>query len=215
MGQTLSVGQIVAECLAAEGIQYEWDGTAASPILVRPDPSLTGISPKNQQEVQEVYRTQDHRFLDTGRLPETVFDSIEGNPVRILNIARLRAQKLDYPLPRGSRRQPKVGDTVKLGFHVPGAVHPLAREECGEVADLVQVESMWVEVTFVEDRDSQRLYRGELTGMPLFIDPARLRLGSPVSFTAEHVYPGEETPATRAARRRKARSRRRSKKGRK
>jgi hypothetical protein len=55
---------------------------------------------------------------------------------------------------------------------------------------------MFVEVTGIRGYHPHQVFRGELVNVPEFIDPAVLRLGSPVEFTAGHVYPGETRART-------------------
>jgi hypothetical protein len=67
------------------------------------------------------------------------------------------------------------GDHVKLGFGCdPG-------QRCNS-------EWMYLEVTAVEGSWPDAVYRGELVNRPAFINPARLRVGQPVEFRAEHIY---------------------------
>jgi hypothetical protein len=71
--------------------------------------------------------------------------------------------------------RPIPGDHVKLGFRCdPGA--PFKNEW------------MFVEVTAVAGDWPDAVYRGELCNCPVFIDPARLRVGQPVEFRAGHIY---------------------------
>ena len=53
----------------------------------------------------------------------------------------------------------------------------------------VQVELLWVDVSTCRDSSGRRLYLGELATEPLFIDPAKLRIGSGVLFTPKQVFP--------------------------
>jgi hypothetical protein len=70
------------------------------------------------------------------------------------------------------------GDHVKLGFRVDPEYQ----------AEGLNGEWMWFEVTAVEGQWPNVLYRGELLNLPLFIDPAVLRLGQPVEFRGEHIH---------------------------
>ena len=101
---------------------------------------------------------------------------------------------------RGPRREPRVGDHVKLGFLVRDAVGPLARGESADIADRVQLEAMWVGVTSVVRTSPEPVYRGELLNVPVFLDPGKVRIGSRVDFTADHVYPAENDSTTWARR---------------
>jgi hypothetical protein len=66
---------------------------------------------------------------------------------------------------------------------------PAAHAALGEAVYRVLLESVWVEATAARGQSPCCVYRGEPLTMPRFIDPARLRLDSPVSFTPEHVWP--------------------------
>jgi len=188
---SLAIGEIVAECLKDQGIRYEWDKEPGNPILVKMEPSLAGV-PIGRHHHAEIPLGDNYRALRTPRLPESSFDRMEGNPVRLLNLATLRRLNIDVPYLRGPMVTPRVGDHVKLGFLVADAVAPQAREEMGDLMDRLQLESMWVEVTSIAGKYPQCVYRGELLNAPHFIDPEHLRIGSPVTFTAEQVYPAEE-----------------------
>jgi hypothetical protein len=48
-------------------------------------------------------------------------------------------------------------------------------------------------------RAAQRLRAGQ-RDVPVFLDPARMRAGSPVNFTADHVYPAEKRSGRRVRR---------------
>jgi hypothetical protein len=67
------------------------------------------------------------------------------------------------------------GDHVKLGFRA-------------DVSSGVSSEWMFVEVTAVAGNWPSATYRGELCNRPVFINPARLRIGQRVEFRAEHIY---------------------------
>jgi hypothetical protein len=184
------VGEIVAECLREEGIRYEWDGVSDSPILILPGKSLTWLPVPHKH--QPLYQDEEHRLLRAHGLPDSAFDTIADNPVRLLNVSRAKRLRIDDPRLHGTVKRPRVGDRIKLGFLVSGAVAPLARKELGEMADRLQLESMWVEVTSAKGKYPHCTFRGELTNAPYFIDPGKLRIGSPVDFTPGHVYPAEQ-----------------------
>jgi hypothetical protein len=194
--ECIAVGEVVANCLKEEGIRYEWDEVLGNPILVKVDHSISGLPPASHPH--EIPLGEDHSAFRSPRLPDSVFDRMEGNPVRLLNLGKLRGLKIDYPLARGRLVRPAVSDNVKLGFLVSDAVAPQAREECGGMIDRLQLEAMWVEVTSIVKKSPECVYRGELDNRPVFIEPAKLRIGSPVEFTAEHVYPVEKQPRRRA-----------------
>jgi hypothetical protein len=196
--ECIAVGEVVADCLKEQGIRYEWDEVLGSPILVVADNTLAGLPPGDHRH--EIPLSDGNRAFRSPRLPESVLDRIEGNPVRLLNLATLRRLNLDPPHLRGPLGRPRVGDHVKLGFLVGDAVAPQARKECGDMIDRLQLEVMWVEVTSVVKRSPECVYRGELVNVPFFIDPAKLRVGSPVDFTAEHVYPVERPSRKRTRR---------------
>jgi hypothetical protein len=186
----VAVGEVVAACLREQGIRYEWGRVPGDPILVMADQFLSGLPGGGHHH--EIPLAEDHRAFRSPPLPERAFDTVGENPVRLLNLAKVRRLNGDPPYPRGPVRRPRVGDRVKLGFLVWDAVDPLAREEGGDLVDRVQIENMWVEVTSVARQSPDVVYRGELLSVPLFIDPARLRIGSPVDFTADQVYPAED-----------------------
>jgi hypothetical protein len=196
--ECIAIGEVVADCLKEEGIPYEWDEVLGSPILVKVDHSISGLPSAGHQHESPL--GEDHSAFRSPRLPDSVFDKIGENPVRLLNLAKLRRVKLDAPHQRGRVLRPRVGDSVKLGFLVWDAVAPQAREECGDMIDRLQLEAMWVEVTSILKKSPECVYRGELVNRPFFIDPAKLRIGSPVEFTAEHVYPVEK-PSKKGVRR--------------
>jgi hypothetical protein len=194
----LGIGDMVADCLDREGIRYEWDREPGRPILIIDDESLTGM-PEGDSH-QAIHISEDHQVFRTPGYPECAFDKLAGNPVRLLNISKLRQLNGNVPHLRGSVKVPRVGDRVKLGFRIADAVSPKAREECGEAVDRIQTESMWVEVTRLLGRDPQCVFRGELLNAPVFIDPAKLRIGSPVNFTVEQIYPIETRSPLRTQR---------------
>jgi hypothetical protein len=185
------VGEVVAECLRGQGIRYEWDEVPGSPILVNVDERLSGV-PLGGHRHNEIPLDENHRVFRSPRLPDSAFDRIEGNPVRLLNLATLRRLNADPPHLRGPRPEPRVGDHVKLGFLVRDTVAPAARKEVGDMMGRLQLEAMWVEVTSVVRTSPEPVYRGELVNVPVFLDPGKVRLGSPVDFTSDHVYPVEE-----------------------
>jgi hypothetical protein len=195
---SLPVGRIVAECLDEQGIRYEWDQTPGSPILVHADPSLSGIPTGGSHRA--IYESEEHLALRAPCYPDTCFDKVEENPVRLLNVTRAGRVYPNEPRLHGRVPPPKAGDHVKLGFLVRDAVAPEAREEVGKMIDLIQLESMWVEVTAVLGKYPQCVYRGELVNVPMFIDPAQLRIGSPVHFTSDQIYPVQKRSTSRVGR---------------
>jgi hypothetical protein len=197
-GGCLQVGEIVSRCLKEQGIRHDWNRTPGNPILVKVDHALSGVPMGGGHRA--IPLTEDHRAFRVPNVPESAFDRIEGNPLRLVNLAKVRRLGLDLPKLFGPVQRPSIGDHVKLGFLIRDAVAPLARKECGDMVDWMQLESMWVEVTGVERERPERVYRGELLNVPLFIDPAELRIGSPVNFTAEHVYPVEDESRGRVRR---------------
>jgi hypothetical protein len=193
----LAVGKIVAACLDEQNIPYAWDRKPGSPIFLPADGSVSGI-PTGGQHVIEV--SEDHRAFRAPAYPESAFDGIAGNPVRLLNVAKLRGLKVKAPHLNGPRRRPRVGDEVKLGFLVRDALAPEALKEMGEMAHSVQIEAMWVEVTSIRGHYPECVYRGELVNVPVLLDPAKVRVGSPVNFTDDQVYPAATTARSRPRR---------------
>jgi hypothetical protein len=186
----IPVGEVVAECLREQGIRYEWERVPGNPILMRGDRFLSGLPSGGRSH--ETRLGDDYSAFPSPLYPDSAFDWIGGNPVRLLNLATLRRLNADPPHLRGPRRQPGVGDRVKLGFVIRDAVAPAAREEVGDRVGRMQLEAMWVEVTSVVRTSPEPVYRGELVSVPVFLDPGKVRLGSPVDFTSDHVYPVEE-----------------------
>jgi hypothetical protein len=186
----LEVGEVIAECLEEEGIRYDWDRVPGSPILVKADELLSGIPLTDHQHVVAV--DEEHRVFRSPPLPESALDVIAGNPVRLLNLATLRKLNVQPPHLVGSPGRPRAGDKVKLGFILKDAIAPKAEEELGELVHRIQLESMWVEVMKVRGIYPQNTFIGELLNKPEFIDPAKLRMGSPVNFTMDNVYPIEK-----------------------
>lgn len=182
-----SIGESIARCLQQEGIRYEWNKVPGSPIFVKVTNQLTGV-PANDQH-SKITLPDGNLVFRAPQYPDEALDSIKGNPLKLVNLATLRRLKVDAPCLQGSRMLPRVGDKVKLGFFVQGSVAPLARQECGDLVDRIHVESMRVEVMDVVGEAPRCIYHGELLDVPIFIDPAKLRIGSPVNFTPEHVYP--------------------------
>jgi hypothetical protein len=177
----VAVGEVVVECLRAEGFRYEWDCKPGNPIFVLVDESLTGL-PDDHGHV--IPSDENHRVIRSERVPESAFEQVDENPVRLLNLVKARR-------PVASRRPLSIGNRVKLGFCVSDALYPEMRDY-GDLVDRIQLESMWVEVTSVAAEFPKRVYRGELLNVPQFIDPAKLRIGSPVTFTADMVFPTED-----------------------
>jgi hypothetical protein len=172
----VAVGEVVADCLEEQGIEYAWDGAPGSPIFLLAGRSLPGAEDGFYGPVRAAF-------------PDGAFEAVAGNQVRLLNVAaarRLVAGSLPGPV-----RRPRVGDHVKLGFVTQDAAAPSSRQECGTPSDRVQLECMWVEVTSARGQHPRRVYRGKLLNVPRFIDPARLRIDAPVEFTLDHVYPEE------------------------
>jgi hypothetical protein len=48
-----------------------------------------------------------------------------------------------------------------------------------------------IKVTRIMGIHPHQVFRGELVSVPQFIDPAKLRVGAPVTFTADMVYPAQ------------------------
>jgi hypothetical protein len=69
------------------------------------------------------------------------------------------------------------GDHVKVGFRVDASFRPK-----------FQGEWMFLEVTAIEGDWPNAVYRGELCNTPFYIDPATLRVGQSVEFSARHIY---------------------------
>ena len=180
----LAIGEIVSECLNECGIQHEWDRVPGSPVLVQADETLTEIPMGDHHEPIEL--DEDHRGYRARKIPSEAYDAIEGNPIKLQNLAKMRDLGLLPPHLQGRQKRPRRGDRVKLGFLVEGAVAPSVPRE---VSDLVQTESMWVEVTSIRGTYPNNLFHGELQNKPVVIDPAKLRRGSPISFTQDNVYP--------------------------
>ena len=70
------------------------------------------------------------------------------------------------------------GDHVELGFRVDRKLAPPNRRS----------EWMWFEVTGVEGRWPNAVYRAELCNRPLLLHPKDLRPGSPIEFRGGHIY---------------------------
>jgi hypothetical protein len=191
------VGEVVADCLERQGIRYAWDG-APGRLVILADRTLSGIPLPSGHHAVEL--DDGLRALLSRGYPDRAFESVADNPVRLLNVTELRRLNVPAPHLLGPRRCPGVGDRVKLGFLVRDALDPEALRELGEQARRLQIEAMWVEVTNVRGRHPNSFYRGELLDEPLFLDPARVRVGSPVEFTADHVYPAETESRSRARR---------------
>src|SRR5262245_22608313 len=83
----------------------------------------------------------------------------------------------------------RPGDHVTIPFRTAGVEVPGALEEFREAGYLYPVgENMWVEITRIEGAYPNAVYHGELANRPVFIDPAELRLGSPLSFTKDFIH---------------------------
>jgi hypothetical protein len=190
----LEVGEVVANCLDQQGIRYEWDRTPGSPILVLADDDLSGVPGAGLHHAIEV--DENIQTFRVPMYPESMFDKVGRNPVRLLNVTKLR-RKMDIPHMRGPVKRPRVGDEVTLGFLAADAFAPQAREKYGELINRMRVESMCVEVTSVLGNYPACVYRGELLNAPDLIDPAVLRIGSPVNFTFDQVFPVERSSKSR------------------
>jgi len=188
--ETTEVGEVVAECLKEQGISFEWDRVPGNPILVQVDESIAGIPVSHGHNVIEL--DENHRAFKNPEFPKTAYDKVDGNPTRLLNLAKLREFDAVPPHLQGRQKRPRVGDNVKLGFLVEDAIAPAVQKEFGQICNRVQNESMWVEVTSIRGMYPQNLFRGELMNVPVSIDPAKLRIGSPVNFTFDNVYPVEK-----------------------
>lgn len=179
---------MVCDCLSEHGVRFDWDRTPGSPILATVAGRLLDIHPKRDSSRDA--STEDYEAYRVPLYPDEAFDN-HGNPVRLLNLATLRDLEIHAPGVSGQPWRPCLGDRVKLGFLVQDAIAPYTLRELGEGADAIQIEAMWVEVTKLLGHASDPVYRGELLGRPVWIDPTKLRIGSPVLFTAENVYPVE------------------------
>jgi hypothetical protein len=186
--ESLSVGDVVTNCLNEEGIRFKWDGKDGQPIMVEASDLLSGMpEPDDHHGSEQLGNTQIFR---SPAIPDAAFDTIGDNPVRLLNLAKVSQFNLEMPHHRsGHKKRPRVGGKVKLCFLVKDAVHPEAKRELGDMVNRFQTESMWVEVTNIRGKYPDNVYRGELINEPQFLDPAKIRLGSPVSFTFDNVYP--------------------------
>ena len=189
---SLPIGDVICECLEEEGIDFKWDRNPTSQILVKANSDLEGIP-----ELTNHYHDDDDdediddqpQIYAHPELPDHFYDRVGSNPVRLLNIARAQRNGIALPLIHGPLVRPRRGDIIKLGFHAGDAPAPRAFEVLGDFAHKYRIESMWVEVTKLVGPVTCRKYRGELTNAPVFIDPAKLRVGSPVVFTSQHIYP--------------------------
>jgi hypothetical protein len=180
------VGRVVRKCLKAEGIRHSWDGRAGSQVLLKAEPALSGAPTKPRPAVEEMKQNFCVTDLQFG---SEAMDQVADNPVRLLN--RVKLAQLDFdPVPlRGPLWEPRVGDHVQLAFFVGDAM-TAAGKTLEEAGLRLGAAHMWVEVTGIEEELPQRIYRGELGNRPVLMDPAKLRYGSPVKFTQEHVYCG-------------------------
>lgn len=185
--EAMAAGRIVMTCLDEHGVRYEWGGRPDAPIFVKAENDLEGIPEPGHQHL--LLDTMNKEVFIVPAFSDAVFEPFEGNPVRLLNLAHLRERKLDAPPLRGPLWRPRVNDRVQLGFHVWDAVTLKESPELDGLARLIQVESLWVDISSCQDYSGRRLYVGELATDPLFIDPARLRVGSLVLFTPNQVFP--------------------------
>jgi hypothetical protein len=189
----LGIGEIIAACLDEEGIEYRWNRVIGEPILVIPDQSLEGAP---QQATIETNRYRDDVDLTpVPELPEDVFDQVGGNPVGLLNVTKVRQNRINMSTLLGTLRQPRVGSVVKLGFCVTDALSPVIAEQMGQRAQLIQLENMHVEVTSIIGEKKDRTYKGELIDDPEAIDLTKLRIGSPIEFRPDHVFPSQKQVA--------------------
>lgn len=189
------IGAVVVDCLEQKGIRFEWDEQPGQPILVIADSSLSGLPVSRHNH--EILLSEGDRDFHTDLIPNSCFDRCASNPTRILNLTTLRRQNKVPPHLQGPVLHPQSGDHVKLGLLVRDAVAPEAHRECGDMIDRIQLESMWVEVTRVVCQCSKYIYCGELLSKPMFIDPAKLRIGSPLRFSPNHVYPNPKESLSR------------------
>jgi hypothetical protein len=190
-------GKLVARCLQDHDIRFEWDRDSGNLIWVLADETLVGLTPADEHRV---YSDKEYEVLRHKPIPDNALDKHAGNPVRLLNVVKARRLKPAYPRLQGRMRLVRIGDKIKLGFVVRDAIAPAAREEFQELADQMQFENMWVEVTSVRGQYPQCQYCGELVSVPVFIDPAQLRIGSPVNFSPDNIYPAQSAPKRRARR---------------
>ena len=186
------VGEIVAECLKHQNIHYEWTRVPGDPILIPIDVLASALPPLVTDDGYKAFHGPEY--------PDSVFDSISDNPIRLLNVAKVRRLKICPPQLKGIMKRPRIGKRVKLAFSVRDAVAPWPHQEFDDVVEKINLESMWVEVTSVMGDYPNFVYCGELMNAPLFIDPAKLRIGSPVHFTPEHVCPVQSSKKARRRR---------------
>jgi hypothetical protein len=180
---SVSVGRVIAQCLAKENIAYNWDHVPGSPIYVNVEPSLEGIS--ENLHGHDAYGGLAVR--SGAEVPDSAWDLVSNNPVRISNCETIQRLGVGGPSTRKVSGPPSLAKEVKIGFCIQDATHPEAAKEIGPSVHL-QTELMWVEVTNIQTTDSGPMYRGELTNAPVLIDPTVLRIGSPITFTEAHVY---------------------------
>jgi len=185
------VGKIVCECLRQYGVDHSWDGDPTRPIRVitasiKPLPATSSTASRVIPPLTAGGGACDladrFRVACLPDFEEYTFDMVGENPVRLLNVARLREQGLGHNVWHRPVKQPRIGDFVKLSFYVPDAPAP-------QPIPNANTEGMWVEVKHVQRSEAQPVYRGELRNEPVFIDNDKLSFGSMVSFTADHVFP--------------------------
>jgi len=205
---SVRLGKWITRCLERQLIPYEWNGQPTGCIVIPGDGSIAGV-PSNFQKSTGPFLSSNRTLLDsifdeqqiddevstlrcTGfpDLSECVFDSFAGNPVRLLNVARVRRIGVGRWKWRRPTQTPRVDDLVKLSFLVSDAPAPevlVAIANATAAVKMPTTEGMWVKVRSVQPSDMQPIYRGELRHEPMFIDSSKLRIDSTVYFTAEHV----------------------------
>lgn len=138
---------------------------------------------------EEVAKPGDH---ETG-----IFNSLEretdGNrvfgPSGLMNMATERRNGgVDASALNGRLRNLAVGDQVKLCFVVTDQAFRWLPAEMRDMGRNCQSEAMFVKITAAEGEWPDFTFDGELLNMPILIDPDRLRLGSQIRFTPQHVH---------------------------
>jgi hypothetical protein len=114
-----------------------------------------------------------HQVRRSGNLPQGAFEMIEGTPVKLENLARMRNLNVLPPHLQGRQKRPRRDDRVKLGFVVEDAIAPKVLKEFSEIRCPVQTENMWVEVTSIRGMYPNNVFRGELMNKPLRHLPAK------------------------------------------
>src|SRR5262249_50675817 len=77
--------------------------------------------------------------------------------------------------------RPFISASVQLCFRVPD------RKGLWQPESQVGFELMWVTVTSSKGKWPNTTYQGELHNIPVFMPPARVRIGSAVTFRMSHV----------------------------